>query len=76
MLDTSELCEPLCIPSGSYEVIPLYILYSPLYSELLISFCGRRSVDRTTLNVCVSFGIFLVCLITHDLSRFALLASA
>ena len=37
--------------------------------------CGRRSIDRTTLNLCV-FWYISRCLLTRGLSIYALLASA
>ena len=43
-----------------------------VYCSLL---CGRRSIDRTALNLCV-FWYISRCLVTRGLSRFALLASA
>ena len=63
-----------CIPSELVEVVSLCILYSHIYSGLLISFVERRSIDRTTLNLCV-FWYISRCLLTRGLSRFALLAS-
>lgn len=52
-------------------LLSIYFVLTCLYSELLISFCGRRSSDRITL-IFVCFGIFIVRLIT-GLSRSALI---
>ena len=48
-----------CIPSELVEVVSLCILYSHIYSGLLISFVdvGRLTEPR---KIFVSFGIFLV----------------
>ena len=63
-----------CIPSELVEVVSLCILYSHVYSIAHL-LCGRRSIDRTTLNLCV-FWYISRCLLTRGLSRFALLDSA
>lgn len=57
------------------DVVSLYILYSQICSVLLISFVyiGRLTEP---CKIFVSFGVFLVCLVTHDLSTFSLLTFA
>lgn len=53
----------------------LSIFCTLFYIEDCSSSSVRQSIDRTTLHVCVSFGIFLPCLLTHGLSSFSLLTS-
>ena len=68
-------CEPLMYSEWiGWGCFPLYFVLSCLYwiAHLL---CRRRSIDWTTLNLCV-FWYISRCLLTRGLSRFALLASA